>query len=245
MFTMGNLFCGFLSILSSMDGEATHACRFILLGFFLDGLDGFVARVSRGATRFGVELDSLADLITFGLAPAIMVYSFRLKDLGRWGWVLGFVFVMCGAFRLARYNLTAKTSPREGFEGLPIPAAASLLVSYTLFSFDMWGELKYVRFLVAMTLVVSGLMVSTIPFEDKPTSWRSGKDKLKFVFLLGGVIAVLIDMAKTAFPLVLIYVAYGLVREIVETISSGGPFDHPPRLPRRRRRQIEHTEPWQ
>jgi CDP-diacylglycerol--serine O-phosphatidyltransferase len=244
MFTMGNLFCGFLSILSSMDGEWRHACQFILLGFFLDGLDGIVARVSRGATRFGVELDSLADLITFGLAPAIMVYSFRLKDLGKWGWVLGFVFVMCGAFRLARYNLGAKTGPREGFEGLPIPAAASLLVSYTLFSFELWGELKYVRLLIAMTLVASGLMVSSIPYEDKPTSWRTLKDKIKFLYLLVGVIAVLIDMSKTAFPLVLGYVAYGLVREIIETVSNGGSLERPLRLPRRRR-QVEHKEPWQ
>lgn len=243
-FTMGNLFCGFLSILSSMDGEWRHACQFILLGFFLDGLDGIVARVSRGATRFGVELDSLADLITFGLAPAIMVYSFRLKDLGKWGWVLGFVFVMCGAFRLARYNLGAKSGPKDGFEGLPIPAAASLLVAYTLFSFEMWGELKYVRLLIAMTLITSGLMVSTIPYEDKPTSWRTWKDKLKFIYLFGGVIAVLWDMAMTAFPLVLGYVAYGLVREIIDTVTNGGSMDHPIRLPRRKR-HVEHKEPWQ
>ncbi len=244
MFTMGNLFCGFLSILSSMDGEWKHACQFILLGFFLDGLDGIVARVARGATRFGVELDSLADLITFGLAPAIMVYSIRLKDLGKWGWVLGFVFVMCGAFRLARYNLGAKTGPRVGFVGLPIPAAASLLVSYTLFSFEMWGELKYVRFLIAMTLVTSGLMVSTIPYEDKPTSWRNWKDRIKFIYLFIGVLAILWDMSLTAFPLVLIYVAYGLIREIIETVSNGTSLDRPLRLPRRRR-QIEHKEPWQ
>lgn len=244
VFTMGNLFCGFLSILSSMDGEWRHACQFILLGFFLDGLDGIVARVSKGVTRFGVELDSLADLITFGLAPAIMVYSFRLKDLGKWGWVLGFVFVMCGAFRLARYNLNAKSGPRQGFEGLPIPAAASLLVAYTLFSFEMWGELKYVRFLVAMTLVTSGLMVSTIPFEDKPTSWRTTKDKLKFLYLFVGAIAVLVDMSMSAFPLILGYIAYGLGREIVETVTNGGSMDHPIRLPRRRRK-IEHKEPWE
>jgi CDP-diacylglycerol--serine O-phosphatidyltransferase len=244
MFTMGNLFCGFLSILSSMDGEWRHACQFILLGFFLDGLDGIVARVSRGATRFGVELDSLADLITFGLAPAIMVYSFRLKDLGKWGWVLGFVFVMCGAFRLARYNLGAKTGPRDGFEGLPIPAAASLLVAYTLFSFEMWGELKYVRLLVAMTLITSGLMVSTIPFEDKPTSWRTLKDKLKFLYLFGGAIALLWDTSLAAFPLVLGYVAYGLLSEIYATVTGGGSLDRPLRLPRRKR-QVEHKEPWQ
>jgi len=209
---MGNLFCGFLSILSSMDGEVEHACRFILLGFFLDGLDGFVARVSRGATRFGVELDSLADLVTFGLAPAILVYSFKLKALGKWGWMLGFVFVMCGAFRLARYNLTAKTAPRKGFEGLPIPAAASLLVAYTLFSYDLWEQLRFVKFLVVTIIVTSGLMVSTIPYEDKPTTWRHLKDRIKFIYIFIGIIAVTVDLPKTLFPLVLIYVLYGIGR---------------------------------
>ncbi|MEW5701403.1 MAG: CDP-diacylglycerol--serine O-phosphatidyltransferase [Candidatus Zixiibacteriota bacterium] len=220
MFTMGNLFCGFLSILASMDGEVEHACRFILLGFFLDGLDGFVARVSRGATRFGVELDSLADLVTFGMAPAILIYSFKLKVLGRWGWVLGFIFVMCGAFRLARYNLTTKTSPRRGFEGLPIPAAASLLVAYTLFSYDLWEQLLYVKFLVVTMIVTSGLMVSTIAYEDKPTSWRTPKDRVKFIFIFLGIIAVMIDLPKTFFPLVLIYVLHGIGRAAVELVSG-------------------------
>lgn len=220
MFTMGNLFCGFLAILSCMDGEVEHACRFILLGFFLDGLDGLVARVSHGATRFGVELDSLADLVTFGLAPAILVYSFKLKLLGRWGWVLGFVFVMCGAFRLARYNLTTKSGPRRGFEGLPIPAAASLVVSYTMFSYDLWDQLRFVKFLVVMVIVSSGLMVSSVPYEDKPTSWRTIRDRIKFVYLFVGVLAIIIDLPKTLFPLVVVYVLSGVVREVFDLVHG-------------------------
>lgn len=221
MFTMGNLFCGYLSILSSMDGEIGHACRFILLGFFLDGLDGIVARVSRGATRFGVELDSLADMITFGLAPAILVYSFQLKSLGKWGWVLGFVFVMCGAFRLARYNLGSGAPSRGGFEGLPIPMAASLLVSYTLFSMELWGELRFVRFLIVIMIVASALMVSSIPFEDNPTRWRTAKDRMKFLYLFVAVVAIIIDLSKTLFPLVLLYVASGIAREISDLVRGG------------------------
>lgn len=238
MFTMGNLFCGYLSILSSMDGEAAHACRFILLGLFLDGLDGVVARVSRGSTRFGVELDSLADMITFGLAPAILVYSFQLNLLGKWGWVLGFIFVMCGAFRLARYNLASHAPSRGGFEGLPIPAAATLLVSYTLFSLELWGELRYVRFLIVVMMVASGLMVSSIPYEDKPTRWRTAKDRMKFLYLFAAVAAIIIDMSKTLFPLVLLYVASGIAREIFELVRGGSDREarrrvrtRPPRRP--------------
>lgn len=220
-FTMGNLFCGFLSIISAIEGEVGHACRFVLLGFFLDGLDGFVARVSNAASRFGVELDSLADLVTFGLAPAVLMYSVQLRGLGKWGWMLAFVFVMCGAFRLARYNLSAKSAARSTFEGLPIPAAAALLISYTMFSTELWGEMRYVRMLVVMIFLSSGLMVSSIAYENKPTSWRNPKDRLKFVFIFVGVIAVAIDLSKTLFPLILIYVASGVVREVYRLIRSG------------------------
>ncbi len=227
MFTMGNLFCGFLAIIACLDGEPVHACRFVLLGFFLDGLDGFVARVSNASSKFGVELDSLADLVTFGVAPSILIYTFKLKTMGKWGWVLGFVFVMCGAFRLARYNLSARPIGKTTFEGLPIPAAASLLVSYTMFTYDIWGEMRMSRFLIILMIIASALMVSSITYENKPTSLRSPKDRLKFLYLFLAAIAVLIDLSRTFFPIVLIYVASGLIREAYSLIRSG--LGRPPR----------------
>lgn len=221
VFTMGNLFCGFLSILSAIEGEPAHACRFIMLGFFLDGLDGFVARVSNSVSRFGTELDSLADLVTFGLAPSLLLYQLQLKSLGKWGWMLAFVFVMCGAFRLARFNMTTRTAPRGHFEGLPIPAAASLLVTYTMFCLDIWGEVRLVRFLVLMFIVTSGLMVSSIPYEKKPRSWRNPKDRVKFGFIFVALIAAAIDLSKTLFPFVLIYVVSGMFTEGYHLIRTG------------------------
>jgi CDP-diacylglycerol--serine O-phosphatidyltransferase len=221
VFTMGNLFCGFLSILSAIEGEMGHACQFILLGFFLDGLDGFVARVSNSASRFGVELDSLADLITFGLAPAVLMYKVQLHSLGKWGWMVAFVFVMCGAFRLARFNLTAKTGPHSHFEGLPIPAAAALLVSYTMFCIEIWGEVRLVRFLVVMMIVSSGLMVSSVSYENKPTSWRTGRDRIKFSYIFIGVIAAIVDLSSTLFPLVFLYALSGIAQEGYRLTRSG------------------------
>ncbi len=218
VFTMGNLFCGFLAILSAIDGEIGHACRFILLGFFLDGLDGFVARVSNSASRFGVELDSLADLITFGLAPAVLMYQAQLHSLGKWGWMVAFVYVMCGAFRLARYNLTAKSGSHSHFEGLPIPAAAALLISYTMFCMEIWGEIRLVRFLVVMIIVSSGLMVSSISYENKPTSWRTMRDRIKFVSIFVGIVAVMIDLSSTLFPLIFLYVLSGIGQEAYRLI---------------------------
>ena len=221
VFTMGNLFCGFLSILSAIEGEIGNACRFVLLGFFLDGLDGFVARVSNSASRFGVELDSLADLITFGLAPAILMYQVQLHSLGKWGWMVAFVFVMCGAFRLARFNLTAKSGSHSYFEGLPIPAAAALLVSYTMFCMEIWGEMRLARFLIVMIIVTSGLMVSSIGYENKPTSWRTTRDRIKFLSIAVGIVAVMIDLSSTLFPIVFLYVLSGIAMEAYRLTSPG------------------------
>ncbi len=224
VFTMGNLFCGFLSIMSAYDGEAVQACWFIILGFFLDGLDGFVARVSRADSQFGVELDSLADLVSFGIAPAMIFYSFRFKDLGKWGWVLGFVYVMCGAVRLARFNLGA--GPRKFFQGLPIPAAAAALTGYTLASYQIWGQLEHVKVLVILILGCSFLMVSSIEYEKRPLTFHTTKDRIKWLYMVVGGIALLIFHELAIFPLILIYIVYGLVREAVLLVRTGGPVQN-------------------
>lgn len=241
VFTMGNLFCGFISIMSSADGQAIQACWFIILGFFLDGLDGFVARMSRGETVFGIELDSLADMVCFGVAPAMIFYSFKFKDLGKWGWVLGFVYVMCGAVRLARYNLTAQHNPLPHFQGLPIPAAAAALTGYTLFSYELWGELRYVKFLVTLILACSFLMVSDIQYEKRPLSFRTTKERLKWAYMAFGGIALLSLHQLAIFPLVAMYILYGLGREAVLLVRSG--LSGEPRHDKKSRRRKHHKSP--
>ena len=221
VFTMGNLFFGFVSIMSSFDGQAKQACWFIVLAFFLDGLDGIVARMSRADTLFGIELDSLADLISFGVAPAMIFYSFKFNELGKWGWVLAFIFVMCGAFRLARFNVVAQHGPKSHFEGLPIPAAAAVMTGYTLGSFQLWGELRYVKFLVTLIVVCSFLMVSDIEYEKRPLSFRSMKDRIKWSFIVVGGGAILIFHELAFFPLTAIYVLYGLMHEGTMLVRSG------------------------
>lgn len=233
VFTMGNLFCGFLSILSSFDGEALHAAWFIFLAAFFDGLDGTIARLSRGATRFGVELDSLADLISFGIAPAVVLYSFKLNNLGKWGWILGFVFVMCGAFRLARFNLQVKQEEKNYFVGLPIPAAGCAIAAYTLFCYEIWGQLRFPEFLVTMMIAFSGLMVSTVEYEDKPRSLRTVKDRLKFAYLLLGIVAIIFKPRLAMFPLFMLYILYGIFKEIYDTILLGMGIRAAPEMPRR------------
>ena len=249
VFTMGNLFCGFVSIMSSFDGQAKQACWFIVLAFFLDGLDGLVARMSRSDTLFGIELDSLADLVSFGVAPAMIFYSFKFNELGKWGWVLAFVFVMCGAFRLARFNLVAMQGQKPHFQGLPIPAAAAAMTGYTLGSYELWGELRYVKFLVTLILICSFLMVSDIEYEKRPTSFKTTKDRIKWGYIVVGGAAVLFFHELAFFPLVAIYILYGIAREGTMLVRSGLTGEpHPRRKPSigedtRRTGQREMTRP--
>ncbi|MBD3169844.1 MAG: CDP-diacylglycerol--serine O-phosphatidyltransferase, partial [candidate division Zixibacteria bacterium] len=122
-FTMANMFCGFLAIIACIRGtDPAEPAWLILLALLLDSLDGHVARISHSATRFGVELDSLSDLVSFGIAPAVMMYRFPFEQFGKWAWILGFVYIMAAAFRLARFNLQANMEKKKNFVGLPVPA---------------------------------------------------------------------------------------------------------------------------
>lgn len=112
-FTMGNAVCGFLAILSAFEGDITTACWLIILSGFLDGLDGKVARLSGTTSEFGVQLDSLADFLSFGVAPAVIMYVVKLNSMGKWGWIISVVYIMAASYRLARFNLLAQTDERR------------------------------------------------------------------------------------------------------------------------------------
>ena len=139
LFTVGNLLCGFLSLLYAVDGRFVPAAWLIIVAWFMDGFDGKVARLTHSASRFGVELDSLADLCSFGLAPTVLILRYRLYALRGWGIALGFLFFACGAIRLARFNVQVEGFVKKNFCGLPIPAAAWAIASYTLFGEQVWG----------------------------------------------------------------------------------------------------------
>ncbi len=220
-FTMGNMLCGFLSILYSFDGDAVHAAWLVILAGFFDALDGKIARFSKSVSQFGTELDSFADLVSFGIAPAVILYSFKLSYLGKWGWILGFVFILCGAFRLARFNVQAKTEEILYYMGLPIPAAAVTLTGYTLFCYELWGELRYLEVLIAMIVVFSGLMVSGFAYDTFPRfSLNTHKNKIKLLYIFVAFIAVLIKPRLMIFPLGLIYVISGIGREVFQQVQT-------------------------
>jgi CDP-diacylglycerol--serine O-phosphatidyltransferase len=219
-FTMGNMLCGFLSILSSLDGQALTAAWLIVLGAFLDSLDGKVARLSRVSSRFGVELDSMADFLTFGVATAVMLHAFEFSDLGKWGWLVSGVFVMCSGYRLARFNLLASVEEKRKFYGLPVPVASMLLVSFLIFCYKVWGEIKYGEALIAMVAGVSALMVSGVTYEVFPDNLLSRENRIKFLLLLIFAIGLIVRPRIVMFPGILAYVLICLIREVVVVVKS-------------------------
>ena len=169
LFTMANMFCGYACIVYAMRGEYATAAPFIGFAIVLDILDGRVARMTGSTSEFGVQFDSLADVISFGVAPAILAFSWGLRPLGRIGWAAGFLFVAAAAVRLARFNIQAATQDKRYFAGLPSPAAAAVPAA-TVFAYPAgFGSTVHAVPALAMVLVPALLMVSTIRFRSFKT----------------------------------------------------------------------------
>ncbi|MBW2128156.1 MAG: CDP-diacylglycerol--serine O-phosphatidyltransferase [Deltaproteobacteria bacterium] len=207
LFTSASLFGGFYAIIASMQDRYEAAAIAILVSALFDGLDGRVARFTHTTSDFGVEYDSLSDLIAFGVAPGILAFKWALAPYGRLGWLAAFMYVICGALRLARFNIQKSVVEPNYFRGLPIPAAASLVSSWVLFANEMGGILQSKPFM-ALTLIyiLSFLMVSTIrylSFKKFDIRHRKPFNMLVSVILVGIVIAY-----RPTFMLFLITLAY-------------------------------------
>ena len=166
MFTLANMFCGYACIVYSMRGEFVTAAPFIGLAIVVDMLDGRIARMTGTTSAFGTEFDSLADIISFGVAPAILAFSWGLQPLGRLGWAAGFIFVAAAATRLARFNIQSATHDKRFFVGMPSPAAAAVPAA-TVYAYP-WGFQTSPEALPVLALVIvpALLMVSTFRFRS-------------------------------------------------------------------------------
>ncbi|MFH1688130.1 MAG: CDP-diacylglycerol--serine O-phosphatidyltransferase [bacterium] len=220
-FTMGNVVCGFLSILSAFEGNVTTACWLIVLAAFLDALDGKIARLSGGTSQFGVELDSLADVMSFGVAPAVLVYTVKLSSMGKWGWLIAVVYLMAASYRLARFNLLASTEEKKDFVGLPVPVAAITLVGYVIFCYHLWGEVQYSQWLVSMIVLFAFLMVSQVEYETLPERFSSRKSRINLLILLVAGAALLASPRLLLFPICAAYILNGMIRELYRLFSRG------------------------
>lgn len=225
-FTAGNIFCGFFAVISAIRGDIEFACWMIVIAGLMDFIDGKVALFSNTESRFGMELDSLADLSSFGFAPGIIMYQFFLSGGGEWSWLVSFLFLLCGALRLARFNIETTGADKRRFKGLPIPMAAACLIGFVPFSNGplfkaFFFEMDYNRFLVSVMLILAGLMVSNVEYPVAP---RINLATIggKFGLVAGAVFMFsMIYFWKTLlFPFAFLYTSWGMLRAILLGAAS-------------------------
>jgi CDP-diacylglycerol---serine O-phosphatidyltransferase len=230
LMTVGNLFCGYACVVYSTRGDFDTAAVLIGIAMVLDTLDGFLARLTKSSSAFGVELDSLADVVSFGLAPAILAFTWGLWPLGRLGWAAGFVYVTAAAMRLARFNIqTASTTDKRYFAGLPSPAAGGVIAS-TVFMFP-YG-LQDPRIALAalpMVLVPGFLMVSTIRFRSIKAidvGWRRS-----YIALFIGAVMIALIASHPRIALVVMaytYITWAVVMFLVSRLRRKPAAATPP-----------------
>lgn len=247
LFTIGNIFCGCFSVISCLKGNFDYASIAIGIGAVLDGLDGRIARMTKTTSDFGLELDSLADVVTFGVAPAILAFSWGLgsfdpTDAGivqhvtQLGWFATFAFVLCGALRLARFNIQSKkpqeTGPKRFFVGLPIPAAAGLIASVVHFfkkPILMAGSALLWYFLVTL---VAFLMISTVRYYSfKQVDMKKSRPRWLFL-VIGALIWSVISYSEyVLLTLAVIYVSSGPIINLAHMVRRFLPSSTAPSEP--------------
>ena len=231
MFTVANLFCGYASIVYSTRGDFDTAAVFIGVSMVVDVLDGFFARLTNSQSAFGAELDSLADVVSFGLAPAILAFTWGLWPLGRIGWAVGFIYVAAAAMRLARFNIQSSVhTDKRYFVGTPSPAAASVIASTVwLYPYGLQDP-RVAALALPMVLVPGFLMVSTIRFRSLKAidvGWRrsyvvlfAGAVGLALVASHPHVAAVVVSYSYTIAALIMWVYARLRRRQVATPVSS-------------------------
>ncbi len=213
LFTTGNLFCGFWAMISVFQEQYFYAAVAILLASLFDLLDGKVARLSGATSKFGIQYDSLADLVSFGVAPALLAFSWALRPYGRFGWLAAFLFVVCGALRLARFNVQTSSGETKYFKGLPIPAAAATIALTILLYLRLieTGGIKDIVILV-MIYVLAFLMVSNIRyFSFKEFNLAKKKPFSLFLFIVLSMVVIVMEPIIVLFGFALFYIFSGPV----------------------------------
>jgi CDP-diacylglycerol--serine O-phosphatidyltransferase len=223
LFTTASLFCGFYSLIASLQGDYSRAALSIIIAFFFDGLDGKIARFTNTTSKFGAEYDSLSDLVAFGLAPAILAYSWALSPFGRYGWLVAFLFVVCGALRLARFNVQIGIIESKVFNGLPIPGAAAVVASSVLLFHYLGGEgtINHVSVLFGI-VALALLMVSNIKYYSfKDLNVFSRKPFVTFVLIILIFVVIVLEPQVMFFTIAVTYSLSGPVWQIAKLVKKG------------------------
>jgi len=208
LFTTAALFSGFYAVVAGMNGDFGHAAVAIFVAMVLDGLDGRVARMTNTQSAFGAEYDSLADMVSFGVAPALVAFSWMLQDLGQFGWIAAFVYVAGAALRLARFNVQIGDVDKKWFVGLPSPSAAAIVAALIWVLHDFDFEWMAAKILVALVIAAVGLlMVSNVRYHSfKDIDLKS---RVPFMMLLVLVLVIAIIAMEPPLILLAIFLAYG------------------------------------
>jgi len=216
LLTTGNLFSGFYGIVSIMSANYVRAAVAVFVAVVFDILDGQIARYTKTSSRFGLEYDSLADLVSFGIAPGLLIYTWALTGYGRLGWVAAFLFVACGALRLARYNVQAGSGDGRYFMGLPIPAAAGLIAATVLLDDHILRLGKELRpiIILLMTYALGFLMVSRVRY--RAFKMVQLPQRRLFELLVGAVLTLIMFTLAPQVMLFAVFVVYAL-SGLVET----------------------------
>jgi CDP-diacylglycerol--serine O-phosphatidyltransferase len=233
-FTLGNLFFGVFAIVSASRGDFEWAGWCVVLGGVADAMDGRIARMTRTGSRFGVELDSLVDAISFGVAPAFIMY-FAVLNRDNLAWLICFIYIACAVMRLARFNIEQGGRAKTQFHGLPSPAAGITLATYywfsqtSLYTETMVSGWPWHTVLPAVMLVLSFLMISHVLYPAPPNiNFRKPSSIVASLAFLIAVGLVVIDHRRYAFPVLVLYVGYGLLKTfllgLMDRLPSADPL---------------------
>ena len=219
LMTTANLFCGFYAVILAIKGQMVYAAWTIVAAAVFDLLDGRLARLTRATSKFGAEYDSLCDLVSFGMAPAIMMYQWALQPFGRIGWLACFLYCACGALRLARFNVQANIVEKNYFQGLPIPMAAGIVASAVLAFQDLeWDPVGHPG-LLGVTILLAIVMVST--FRYRSFKDLDLKERLPFRYLVMGLAVIAVIATRPEVMLFLVFLGYAVLGAVFGVFRLG------------------------
>jgi len=228
LFTLAALFAGFYGVVQAMNSKFELAAVAVFVAMILDGMDGRVARMTHSQSAFGAEFDSLSDMVSFGVAPALIAYEWMLKDLGKLGWMVAFIYCACAALRLARFNTMIGTADKRWFTGMPSPAAAALVAGLVWICHAyQYTDLPYLNWVTLGFTAFAGIsMVVNVRFWSfKEIHVRR---KVPFMALLVVVIGILLVVSEPPLVLFGFFVGYGLSGYVMALLGLGGKAKQPP-----------------
>ncbi len=214
IFTALNIFCGFLAIIKINEGNFTTGGWLIIFAAIFDALDGQLARFTKSSSNFGLEFDSLADVVSFGVAPATLLYQVYFQKMGILGVIISFSPLVFGSVRLARFNIQSTGFEKKKFSGLPIPIGAISFASFVIFNFHFWNEIHLTRLIGAQIVIICLLMVSTIEYYTFPRlTFRAGRiHSFQIIVLIIGFLVLALFPFESFYPISLAYIFWGVIR---------------------------------